>query len=82
MPTWEAASVVVRARKKRNAPLGSTNISPSISWRLCGSAKTRKTCRRDDFAQPFFTRLSVVPSLVLNAVVTLGTGVSVSSDPD
>ena len=38
MPTLEAASVAVRARKRRNAPLGSTSISPSISMSPPGNA--------------------------------------------
>ncbi len=34
MPTSEAASVAVRAHKKRNAPAGNTSISPSTFMNL------------------------------------------------
>src|SRR5713226_5816546 len=38
MPTSEAASVAVRARKRHNAPRASTSISPSISMSPPGNA--------------------------------------------
>ena len=38
MPTSEAANVAVPVRKRRNAPRGSTNISPSTSTKSPGNA--------------------------------------------